>query len=106
MKLFWAYLSKNWLHILDICDHVQFTHCTRDLLQHLKHSCITKVSLQRDLRSKVQHLQRGLRNLMMVCTRCVSLLFSFVILRSNSLLRKLMSCLGKFANSNIPNAGS
>ena len=51
----------------------------RDLLLRSKNLCITKVSLQRDLRSKVQHL-------MMLCIRGVNQLFPFVILRSKSLL--------------------
>ena len=63
---------------------VQFIHCARDLLLHLKHSCITKFSLQHDLRSKVQHLQPDLRlkvqHLMILCTRGASLLFPFLVL--------------------------
>ena len=49
-----------------------------------------KISVQRDLRSKVQHMQRNLhlevQHLMMLCTRGVNLLFPFVISSSNSLL--------------------
>ena len=52
-----------------------------------QHSCIAKVSLQPDLRSKVQHLQRDLhlevQHLKMLCISGVSLLFPFVILRSS-----------------------
>ena len=53
----------------------------------LKHSCITKVSLERDLHWKVQHLQHDfcleVKNLIMFCIRGVCLLFSFVILHLN-----------------------
>ena len=52
-----------------------------------KDSCTTNVSLQRDLLSKVQRLQRDLhmevQYLMMLCIPGVSLVFSFVILRLN-----------------------
>ena len=62
----------------------EFTHCTHDLLLHLKHSCITKVPLKCDLCSKAQHLQRDVRlevqHLMMLCIRSVGLLVSFVVL--------------------------
>ena len=64
----------------------EFTHCTRDLLVGLKHSCITKVSSKRDLRSKVQHLQCDLhlevQYLTTLCVPRVSLLFSSVIYHS------------------------
>ena len=106
MKLFWAYLWNNWWHVLDIRGCVQFTHCIRDLLLHLKIHALQRFLLQRDLRSKVRHLQRDIhlevQHMMMLCIRGVSLLFPFVILRSSSLL---MLCLDKFANSNIPNVG-
>ena len=44
-----------------IGKYLRFSLCTRDLLLHIKHSCMTKVSLQRDLHSKVRHLQCDLR---------------------------------------------
>ena len=43
--------------LTSLSDSLSYT----TFLFYLKHSCITKVSLQRDLRSKVQHLQRDLR---------------------------------------------
>ena len=64
------------------------------------------VSLQRDLRSKVKHLRRGLcldvRHLMTLCIRAVSLLFSFVISSSKSFPLKLMLCLQKIAKLEYP----
>ena len=75
-----------------------------------KHLCVTKVSLQCDFRSKVQHLQRDLhqevQHLMMLSIRGVGLLFPFVILCSSSLLQNLMLCLDKFDNSDVPIVGS
>ena len=50
MKLFWTYLSNNWLHVLDIRGCVQFTHCTRDLLLHLLSTyAIPKIKILCDL---------------------------------------------------------
>ena len=55
----------------------------------------------------MQHeLQPEVQRLIMLCICSVSLLFSLVILNSNSLLSNLMVCLDKFANSKMPNAGS
>ena len=45
---------------------------------NLKHLCVTKVSLQRDLRSKAQHLQRDMClevHLMTLCIHSSLLLF-------------------------------
>ena len=79
--------ANKWLHVFGICGHIQFAHCTLNLLLYLKHLFITKVSLERDLRWKVQHLQHDLclevKNLIMLCIRGVCLLFSFVILHLN-----------------------
>ena len=78
-----------------------FTLYTNDLFLYLKHLRITKVSLQRDLGSKIQLSKRDLRveaeHLMMLSIHSVSLLFSFVILHSNPSLQNLMSCLDRFA---------
>ena len=53
-----------------------------DLIYPTKHSCNVEVSLQRGMRSKVQHVQRDLpleiQHLMMLCIRGVSVLFSFL----------------------------
>ena len=71
--------------MFDIRGQVQFTNSTRTIhrllldLLPIKQLCITKVSLQCDMHSKVQHMQRNMHlevhHLMMLCIRGVNLLF-------------------------------
>ena len=60
-------------------EHVVPTYYSRDLFLQVKHLCIAMFSLQCDLRSKIQHLQRDIclevKHLMMLPTSLLAYSF-------------------------------
>ena len=70
--------------------------CTCDMFLHLKHWCTIKVSLQRNLSSKAQHLQRDLhlevQHLMICCASVVLAYYSLLLFYARTHSCKTLCC--------------